>query len=93
MQWAGRALGGEWEKICVCRLESVDRGQPAQGRVKTRTLKTAGMRHAIKHLPHPAEIHQRKTDIFVSRFAYKFQEEARCIPPWMTLMKVCPAIA
>ena len=61
--------------------------------VKTRTLKTAGMRHPIKRLRHPTEIHQRKTDIFVSRFAYKFQEEARCIPPWMTLMKVCPAIA
>jgi hypothetical protein len=32
-------------------------------------------------------------EIFVSRSAYKFQEEARFIPPWITLWKVCPAVA
>jgi hypothetical protein len=29
----------------------------------------------------------------VSRSAYRFQEEARFIPPWITLLKVCPAVA
>jgi hypothetical protein len=32
-------------------------------------------------------------EIFVSRSSYRFQEEARFIPPWITLLKVCPAVA
>ena len=40
-----------------------------------------------------AATRQRKTEIFVSSSAYKFQEEARCIPPWITLLKVWPAVA
>jgi hypothetical protein len=44
---------------------------------------------------HPEHLafYQRKTDIFAFISAYKFQEEARCIPPWITLSKVCPAVA
>jgi len=29
----------------------------------------------------------------VSRSAYKLQEEVRFIPPWITLLKVCAAVA
>jgi hypothetical protein len=41
---------------------------------------------------HPP-VYQGKTEIFASRCAYRYQEEARFIPPWMALLKVCPAVA
>jgi hypothetical protein len=43
--------------------------------------------------PDPPAFYQRKAEIFVSRSKYTFQEEARFIPPWITLLKVCPAVA
>jgi hypothetical protein len=47
---------------------------------------------ATRRLGHQA-FYQRKNEIFVSSSAYKFQEEARFIPPWIALLKVCPAVA
>jgi hypothetical protein len=44
-------------------------------------------------MTHRQRYTKRKTDIFVSSSAYRFQEEARFIPPWITLLKVCPAVA
>lgn len=61
---------------------------PRSGRAASRVLAGA-LQQTVRS---PPAFYQRKTETFESRSAYRFQEEAR-IPPWITLLKVCPAVA